>query len=172
MSVPHNPAAKAAVVVATPKAQHVAFAPEATKHVDAKLAVKAAPAKPVEAKAAVQGPKAAPAKPVEAKAATHAPIAAPAKPVEAKAAVQAPKAAPAKPVEAKAAVQPVGKVTQAALPKPAAATPKAADIQKEPENKVAVMPRKALPQAVSTKTSPFASVEDQFRAAFAAFKVC
>ena len=155
VSVPHNPAAKAAVVVATPKAQHVAFAPEATKHVDAKLAVKAAPAKPVEAKAAVQGPKAAPAKPVEAKAATHAPI-----------------AAPAKPVEAKAAVQPVGKVTQAALPKPAAATPKAADIQKEPENKVAVMPRKALPQAVSTKTSPFASVEDQFRAAFAAFKVC
>ena len=216
-------------MVAPPKAQHVVGAPEATKHVDVKAAIKAAPAKPAEAKAAMQAPGNRHRSPHRRARETrrgqghHArphrraretlrgqggcagpesraretgrgqggcagpqsraretrrgqgrrpdPKAAPAKPAEAKAAVQTPKAAPAKPAEAKAAVKSAVKATHDALPKPAAVTPEATDIQKEAENKVAAMPRKALPQAVSTKTSPFASVEDQVRAAFAA-KVC
>lgn len=105
----------------------------------------AMPAKQVEANAAVHAPIAAPAKHVEAKTATHTSVAVPEKHVDAKAAVQAPKAAPAKQV---------------------------ADVKKDAETTGAAMPRKALPQAVRTNTSPFGSVEDQFRTAFAAVKVC
>ena len=122
----------------------------------------AMPAKQVEANAAVHAPIAAPAKHVEAKTATHTSVAVPEKHAEAKVAALAPKAVPAKPVDAKAAVQ---------APK-AAPAKQVADVKKDAETTGAAMPRKALPQAASTNTSPFGSVEDQFRTAFAAVKVC
>jgi len=90
------------------------------------------------------------------------------KPVDARDVIPAPKSASMKPIEAKAAVEVVK--TSTSKPDVAKVAIKAAE-PKEEVNKVAAMPRKVLPQATNTEKPALGSLEDHFKAAFAAFKV-